>query len=263
MLAAGNGLPVYLSTNAGIRWSQTDTGSNNWAGVACSADGQRLVAVQEPGRIFVSSNGGTSWYPTGARSNNWTAVTSTADGRQLVATSSSWSSTETNGGISISPDGGDSWHQTAAPSGLWYAVASSADGTRLAAAGDARYGGHMIYTSKDSGLTWSSNAWTSTDCHSVACSADGGKLFAAGYRNGIYAMQSLSQPALSLTTSGGGLQLSWLIPSTQFFLEQTSDLTATQWLSVGAAPALDYNQLHNRVILPLPSRPTFYRLRSQ
>ncbi|MCX6926911.1 MAG: hypothetical protein NT154_27445, partial [Verrucomicrobia bacterium] len=37
--------PIYRSIDAGLTWVQTGAPSNNWASVASSADGAKLVAV--------------------------------------------------------------------------------------------------------------------------------------------------------------------------------------------------------------------------
>jgi hypothetical protein len=57
----------------------------DWAGVASSADGTRLVAVANHGPIYVSTNSGLDWIDSGAPTNYWRSVSSSADGRKLAA----------------------------------------------------------------------------------------------------------------------------------------------------------------------------------
>jgi hypothetical protein len=59
----------------------------------------------------------------------------------------------------------------------------------------------------------------------------------------------------------GSLQLSWLLPSEPFVLEESGDLLA--WSRMAVTPALNYANLHYEVNLPAPIAPRFYRLASQ
>jgi hypothetical protein len=44
--------PIYTSTDTGTNWFPSVAPSNNWAGVASSADGRSLVAVESGGGIY-------------------------------------------------------------------------------------------------------------------------------------------------------------------------------------------------------------------
>lgn len=168
--AYGGGLGfIYYSADGGITWSKSDAPNLNWTGVAASADGTHMVAVQNGGQIYTSANGGTNWIKQlSSPSANFTCVASSADGINLVAAPGS-----TGVAIYTSSDGGQTW--TARITGQdWTAVASSADGTKLAAAAS---GVSQIYVSSDEGATWAphgpSASWTG-----LASSADGTKLAA-------------------------------------------------------------------------------------
>jgi hypothetical protein len=130
-------------------WIPRDS-ARNWAALASSSDGDKLVAVVNGGRIYTSSNTGISWI---ARESvrKWAAVASSADGSRLLAA-------ESGGMLYTSSDGGVSWQAREGPRN-WVAVASSSDGTRLAAA---EYGG-LMYFSADAGTSWaargSSRLW--------------------------------------------------------------------------------------------------------
>jgi photosystem II stability/assembly factor-like uncharacterized protein len=48
---------IYVSTNSGITWSQTDAPFKGWWSVASSADGTKLVAAAQPGRLMSPPGG--------------------------------------------------------------------------------------------------------------------------------------------------------------------------------------------------------------
>jgi alpha-D-ribose 1-methylphosphonate 5-triphosphate synthase subunit PhnH len=97
--------------------------------------------------------------------------------------------------------------------------------------------------------------WTS-----VAMSADGSKLVAVSRPGGIYTLQTTPAPQLNLATSSSNLALSWIIPSTNFVLQQSSDLTS--WADVTNTPVLNLTNLQNEVILSPTSSSGFYRLKT-
>ena len=85
-----NGGAIYTSTNSGITWTQTTAPVNLWSGVACSADGIKLVAVAggysvAAGAIYTSTNSGATWTMSSAPSNVWTSVASSTNGTKLIA----------------------------------------------------------------------------------------------------------------------------------------------------------------------------------
>jgi hypothetical protein len=69
---------------------------------------------------------------------------------------------------------------------------------------------------------------------------------------------SLSPAALGVALSGTNLVLSWPSPPGDFLLQQNSDLTTTNWLTVTNAPAL--TNFQNQVVLPVAAGNYFYRL---
>ena len=281
MSAAGEKI---VATSSSLRWITTfaDSGAT-WKlitngpdlilnSIASSADGAKLVAVaggydsnvggQVDGAIYVSTNSGDSWTQTSAPSELWSGVASSADGTRLVAVARHGSTVwgETAGGIYVSTNSGDSWTQTSAPSEYWNSVAASADGTKLVASGN-EYGAGKIYTSTDSGANWTSNDVPNLDWVSVASSADGNKLLAITGGQ-VYAAQSAPAPWLSLQPSAGRLTLSWTEPSENFALQQSADLTATDWMEVTNLPTLNLTNLQNQVMLSPSNRCSFYRLKN-
>jgi photosystem II stability/assembly factor-like uncharacterized protein len=125
---------------------------------------------------------------------------------------------------------GETWTKTGAPSNQWMSVASSADGTKLIAAAGALTLSGPIYTSTDSGVTWTSNNVPFTNWEAVAISADGCKLVAGCARGSggpIFISSSPPAPQVNVVPQNGNLALSWLMPSTNFVLQQNVDLTTT------------------------------------
>lgn len=260
---------VYTSLNSGSTWVSNNLPVNTswWSAVASSADGGKLVVGSADGQICVSTNSGATWQPTyNASSNAWASVASSADGSKVVAVSEVyWVG---GGSIFTSTDSGMTWTSNNVPNMAWTSVASSADGKRLVAVGG------PAYVSSDSGATWSLDPWTleyfGGDLLTVASSADGCKLLgicgggpysSAGYAP-VFTAYTTPSPQLNLVSLTTNLLLSWIIPSTTFLPQQSSDLTATNWSTVTNQPMLNLTNLQNQVTLPLPSGNSFYRLKS-
>jgi len=259
---------ILTSTNSGATWKGGT--SEYWSSVASSADGNKLVAAVKGGGIYTSTNSGATWTLTSAANASWTCVASSADGTKLAAVS------ETNYPVDvhISTNSGATWYTCSLglslPVGFsfcnWSAICLSADGTRLTVAANSvvtfgyTFSG-WIYTSTNSGATWKGG--TSEYWSSVASSADGSKLVAATVDDGIYTCQTTPAPVLSIAPSSNNLALSWLIPSTNFVLQQNSDLCAANWTDVtNNTPALNLTNLQNQVALPLAAGNAFYRLKT-
>lgn len=227
--------PIYISTNLGTSWTETDSGSANWTGLASTGSGNNFVALASGYGIY--TNSGTTWAGTySAGGNNWTCISLAAGGSELVAANSgtgifasmnsgaTWTelyssgnawdgvacsasgnriiASVSGGGVYISTNSGASFIEfTNLPtSAAWSGVSSSSDGSKLEAAVNGGY----IYTSSNWGITWATNlttaAWTG-----VTSSSDG-SIAAAGINNnltsgnyGLFTSQAGSQ---SLTTAG-------------------------------------------------------------
>jgi hypothetical protein len=139
--------------------------------------------------------------------------------------------------------------------------------------------GGTLYISRDSGTTWvpvteansNSTAW---QC--VASSADGARILAGGSPGRLIAavFGTLSyggfptsfppSPQLSTRSANSNLMLSWLVPSSSFLLQQSSDLASLDSVEVTNPPTLNFTNLHNEVVLPLsPAGRGFYRLKQK
>ena len=255
------GLGICLSTNFGETWTSTNSLSSEAVAIASSADGAELAAISSQGLIFVSTNFGMTWVQTKALAPDsiFKSLASSADGSRLVAVAEGIIITSTNSGTN------------------WISMASSADGSRLVAV--AVTGGSYslppyvvdgpIYTSTNSGATWTSNNVPGQNWTCVASSADGCKLAAAATGEnkpltggGIWIAQSTLAPQLNIATSNTSLDLSWIVPSANFGLQQNSDLTTANWTDVTNPPVLNLTNLQNEVILSPTGICGFYRLKT-
>ncbi len=252
---SGNALPIYISADSGITWTATTAPSNNWTAVCSSADGTKLAASVFNGPIYTSTNSGVTWMSNSVPINYWRSVASSADGTKLVA------ATDPGTFIYTSTNSGATW-QPHFINGNFGSAASSADGVRLAVVAYGISGGVThIYVSTNSGSTWiAQNSAPNTDWQGIVSSADGQKLAAGIYGGGIYTSYSTPAPQMNITPSSGNLALSWTIPSTNFVLQQSSDLTS--WADVTNAPALNLTNLQNQVMLSPSNNSSFYRLKT-
>jgi hypothetical protein len=143
----------------------------------------------------------------------------------------------------------------------------SADGTRLIAVswdGLADSTG-AIYTSVDSGVTWISNNVPNEQWQGAAISADGSELIAvsAGIAPNpgtgrIWISHATPSPVMNIMPTNGSLALSWLVPSTNFVLQQSSDLIS--WSDMTNTLVLNLTNLQNQVSLLPTNSSDFYRL---
>jgi photosystem II stability/assembly factor-like uncharacterized protein len=248
---------VYLSTDAGTNWTATDLPTNYlWEAIATSADSSKLIVAGNLGPIYVSTNFGTTWTQAGIPSANWFSVAASVDGTNFVAATF-------DDGLFVSTNTGTDWSQItnapSTPAGNWHSVAFSANNKMVASA----YG-TPFYLSTDCGASWStSSAPTNFAWQAVALSADGNNLAAAAYGHGIWISQTTSSPKLNLTTSSNQLALSWTVPSTNFVLQQSSDLTAVNWVTLTNTPALNFTNLNDEVRLSATNASGFFRLVTQ
>jgi hypothetical protein len=261
---------LYKTINAGALWISNGT-PNRAAAIACSSDGVKLLAAPgdagdhgTSGYLCTSPDAGATWQTNGPFSRRyWASVASSPDGKIIGAVDGNGSSI---GHVYTSTNYGGNWMTNNVPQWSWQNIALSADGTKMIVAGWGGSGSPFgpIYTSTDSGQTWTSNNIPIMTWQGVACSADGNEMMAVSegtYNNvgngGIWILQTTPSPSLgfSLTDS---LQLSWLIPSTNFVLQQSSDLV--NWSVVTNAPVLNLTNLQNQVALPLSDGNAFFRL---
>lgn len=258
----GNGGHIFTSTDRGLSWTTNALAGKNWSGVRMSADGTKLVVVANTGgnlnsQVFTSTNFGVSWTSNiiNAPVQSWTCVASSADGTQLAAGIGG------NGGsVYTSPDEGNTWNSNTIPNYTWSSLACSADGSRLIACSS---GFQVIFTSTNFGLSWVSNTVAKLNWAGVASSADGNKRFAVVANGGIYTWQATPAPQLNVALANGNLAFSWTVPSTNFVLQQASDLILLNWTTLTNLPALNFSNLQEQVSLLPTNNNGFFRLVAQ
>jgi photosystem II stability/assembly factor-like uncharacterized protein len=253
LVVGGNGL--FITTNDETTWARPlKAGGLEYTAV--SADGRVIVAASQA-LLFVSTNFGVAW-PAGLPATNaeWRSVACTADGSRIIA---STVSADVPTRLYVSNDSGKTWIDEVPISfpqiygnisnDVFISLTSSADGSLLVANTLSD-----IYISRDFGATWIyDNA--SSDAP-VACSTDGTLLFAS--IGGYVETQNLPPP-LAIASSASQLTLSWPAPSSQYTLQQISDLSSTNWLHV--TNAITVTNYRNQVLLAPPaSGNAFYRL---
>lgn len=251
----------YTSSDAGNTWNTNASPYSRWSELACSADGNTLVACGNPGTILTSTNFGNSWTITNLNAFLISAAAS-ADGNRLMVVGASGGT----GTIYLSTNSGLAWSQIAVPS--IGRLASSADGNKLVATG---YSGYLtnlpVYVSTNFGGTWTTNIPPGIDYHTsvkpVASSADGNKLVAAVNDGGIWTLQTTPSPQINIIPANGSVEFSWIIPSTNFVLQQNLDLTTSNWTDVTNTPVLNLANLEDEVTLPLTNGSALYRLATQ
>ncbi|HWC61834.1 MAG TPA: hypothetical protein VHC44_19255 [Verrucomicrobiae bacterium] len=238
VIAAANGGPSYFSTNSGANWSTASAPNTNWWALASSASGERMVAAVINGQIYFSTNFGASWMPTNLPSQRWQSVCVSADGQSIGATGTN---------SYISRDGGANW-LTNRISGN--SINCSADGATWGIAGA------QLYISSDGGATWSTNFSTGT--YIADMSADGGEIAVKGSTNAVGFI--IPSPQLAIRPTNNNFKISWLLPSTNFVLQQSADIAAQSWASVPSNPTLNDTNLQQQVTVPATESNAFFRL---
>ena len=261
-----------ISTDAGLNWT-FNTNQVVIGPVVCSANSNRLAGCQG-GTIFTSTNDGATWQPSGAQKpsgapNGFSLVAGSADLADLIsAVTIPSSGFDTSCSVVFtSHDFGASWQQTSSPclpGGAFAALTSSAQGKDLAAL--IRDSSTPVLTSMDGGATWWYNAVSGAEnwiagsyIRPLASSADGKRLVVAGWSAGIYTWHTTPSPELKAKLENGSLAGFWLVPSTKFVLQQSSDMGTSGWTDVTTLPSFDPTTLEYQ-FRPKGGGTMFYRL---
>lgn len=170
--SAGMSGGLFLSTNFGVSWSTiTNLPNQPFSQVACSADGQKLIAAAYG--IYASTNGGVSWVLTSAPATTWRSIASSADGGELAGVPVSGT------GVYVSQDSGSSWQMTTVTTGVSYqGVACSGDGRRMVAVASWPY---SIFVSDYSGFLWAQTSVPAATWYATASSTNGANLVAVSF----------------------------------------------------------------------------------
>ena len=254
LVAAKPNAWIVSSTNSGLTWAPLTAAPVDSSSVAMSADGTKLVVTAS--LIYTSTDSGSTWVTNDVPAESWRCLASSADGITLAAVA--------GGLICISTNSGNNWASNSVLNENWSSVAMSADGSKIVAVS----AGNGIYTSADSGNTWTSNNVANPEWISVASSADGNKLVAAAYNfgggiGGIWTLQTPPTPQLNAALSDTNVVFSWIVPSTNFVLQENSDLTTTDWLTLTNTPTLNLSNLNDEVVLSPSNSSGFFRLVAQ
>ncbi len=159
---------IYLSTNSGVTWVQSQAPAGSWAPIACSADGTNLVAANANGTIYTSTNSGATWVERTTPAGKWTQLASSADGSKLIAiTSPGYPLVSTNFGVD--------WFTPTNLSRAWSSVVCSANGNNMAL----QYSGDDAdpWVSTNCGVTWEPATTPINQGGGLATSASGNILF--------------------------------------------------------------------------------------
>ena len=269
LAAAANGDGIYISTNSGLDWTESDAPITNWNSIACSADGTKEIAANGS-QVWISEDSGATWTQTDLPSENWAVVCSSADGQRLFAGASS-------GPNATSTDSGTSW-TTNNYFSAFFAMQSSADGNKLVAAalygvlpGGRYFSG--IFISTDLGVDWIQE--TNLSATALASSADGnklavctpasltvilpgGRMITEGSTTSIYTSFTTPSPQLNITPSNSSFALSWVVPSTNLVMQQSSNLAS--WSDLTNTPVLNLTNLQDQITVSPSNSSGFYRL---
>jgi hypothetical protein len=143
------GAGVYVSSNSGTSWTQTNSNRYNFTSVASSSSGQYVLISEESNRkLYLSSDYGQTWINLSAANSfntNWVSVDISDDGQKLVATGY-------QNYVYTSSNGGTTWTTRTAVSGTQVRVASSSDGNVIVAT---NWGSNLRLTT-DGGANWDS-----------------------------------------------------------------------------------------------------------
>ena len=91
--------------------------------------------------------------------------------------------------------------------------------------------------------------------------AGGNYILDGGFWGIVLAIQTPGAPFLSITRSNTSVIVSWPLPATGFFLDETTTLTGAPapWMQVGFP--YQTNATHISITVPTPAGNKFYRLR--
>ena len=254
---------LNVSTNKGDSWNLATPlppQSSGWSGIACSADASRIIAISVNGALYASSDLGTTWTSNSVSGMRWSSIACSADGTKCVVAAGRANGQP--GPIYFSTDSGTNWDPAEAPITNWVGLCSSADGRNMLAstASDGPLNGaNAIYRSTNFGASWIRLSAPTPWWMGIAASADAGRLVVPAAVS-IYTAQLIQPPTLNILSTNGNVTLSWIIPSTNFVLQETFDLASGYWTDVPDTPSFDPATLQETVTRPATTANSYYRM---
>jgi hypothetical protein len=192
-MAVSSSAGIYVSTNSGTTWTQTNP-SPIWTAVACSSDGTKGVAVTLGSGIYTSTNSGGTWNLSYSSLNTWSAVASTTNASILVATSQ-------GNGIYISTNSGASWSQSYNSPLSWTGIAIDSTGQFISAVSN----GSGIYTSLNGGGSWSQTLNVPNNFSGIASSYGSQQVAVANQFGGSNGVQTSINSGATWTNQNIGI----------------------------------------------------------
>lgn len=120
----GSGHGLYLTSDSGANWIQSNIKTNNFNSVALTSNGTRGIAGGASNNgIYYTSNSGATW-TQGIITGSFSSVDISSDGTIAIAGSSS------NDGIYLTKNSGGTWTQTNVTTGNFDIVTLSLDGIK-------------------------------------------------------------------------------------------------------------------------------------
>lgn len=251
---------AFVSRDYGATWTSNSLPESSSLSreAVSSADGSKLVIGSTSHLIYVSTNSGVTWQQaTNAPNFSWISMAMSADGSKLMGLVQLPPPNGQTNIVFTSTNLGQTWATNFPPPISWTSVAMSADGGKCFLG---TFSSNCIST--DGGQTWLPGPAGSHGAQIVA-SADGSRLFSvdhaliAANQNYIYTSYTPASPVLK-AVGGTNMTLSWQVPSTNFIVQQSSDLAA--WVSLTNSPVLSFTNLQNQVSLPQTNTRGFFRL---
>lgn len=251
---------IYVSTDSGNDWFSPTNISGFSIAVVCSADGSKMAALTYggagPSTLIASTNFGLTWQ-TAAPSAAESGLGCAADGSKLYVAGTNFY---------VSANWGATWSSMDSSAPVFGLFACSANGSVLVGRG-AGNDPFPIYTSRDGGNTWISNNVSPEDWGTFACSADGNTMVAAAQPSlaggGVWISKTRPSPQLNIAFSSDGINVSWIVPSTNMVLEQSLNLNSVNWTIVTNLPTLNLSNLQEQLTFQPTNSRAIFRLVSQ
>jgi photosystem II stability/assembly factor-like uncharacterized protein len=256
---------LTVSTNKGDNWNPaarlpSQSPSPQWSAIACSANASRIVAIAGSGALYASSDLGKTWTSNSVPSAYWSSLACSADGTKWAVAGGA--ANGPRGPIYFSTDSGTNWNPAEAPITNWVGLCASADGRNMFAltASDGPLNDQNgLYRSTNFGANWIRLSGPTPWWSDIAASADGGRLVVAAI-GPIYTAQFIQPPKLDIHSTNNSVNLSWIIPSANFVLQETFDLAGGNWTEVNDTPSFDSAILRQSVTEPATASNRFYRM---